>query len=613
MNNKPFVRKIIYIACIAILVIPLAFISRPETRNGLGEIEKPGGILAQLREKHNLSQAKMSDIDPASETMKLASLGLRGVAVNVLWMQAAKHRKDEDYDKLSSTLRLLTKIQPNFVKVWEHQAHNLSYNISMEFDDYEQRYSWVKRGLTFLKEGIPHNKRDHRMTDNMGMFTGNKFGKSDERSSYRRLFRNDNEFHEQLSDMVNPGDYNIGFGYEYDSWQLAYLWYGLSRDLVEEKNCRQYRSDVMFYMFQPSQLRNMIISLHDEFPPSKFMSNKWAESYNEWLDYGNQELTNSLGVVISLEGANALQEKLEKARAELDTYVPDGRRLEMLAELGQELGLSDEERALIKMSSDSLSEEQNERAANIKEKLADIDQRLDEKLAMQVKEKDKAMANKLVADIRSIKLQMKTMERDSETVNYPYWRTRTQVESQPATLEAHQALFQAEEVWRQSTYDDEYEYDYRTKTKKVTKKGAITLYNEAFELWKPIIEENPRLAYGQLSDRLATAISAYQRMLRYANRPWPEEFALQGLIDKRFEMGEQDGVPTTAYLNQLKGIESEDDTSDEIGGKKKKDKSDDGNAKSEKESKGEKNTEANDKSGDDKKPAEDDKGENGEN
>jgi len=56
----------------------------------------------------------------------------------------------------------LTKIQPSFVKVWEHQAHNLSYNISMEFDDYEYRYQWVKKGIGFLKQGIPHNKRDHR-------------------------------------------------------------------------------------------------------------------------------------------------------------------------------------------------------------------------------------------------------------------------------------------------------------------------------------------------------------------------------------------------------------------------------------------------------------------
>ena len=87
-NSNPFIRKIIYIACIGALLIPLSLVSRPETRNADGDINDAGGVLSMLREKNNLSQAKMSEIDPASETMKLASLGLRGVAVNMLWMQA---------------------------------------------------------------------------------------------------------------------------------------------------------------------------------------------------------------------------------------------------------------------------------------------------------------------------------------------------------------------------------------------------------------------------------------------------------------------------------------------------------------------------------------------
>ena len=48
--------------------------------------------------------------------MKLASMGLRGVAVNILWMQALEHQKNENYDKLAQTLQTLTKVQPNFVK-----------------------------------------------------------------------------------------------------------------------------------------------------------------------------------------------------------------------------------------------------------------------------------------------------------------------------------------------------------------------------------------------------------------------------------------------------------------------------------------------------------------
>jgi hypothetical protein len=285
MNNiTPFIRKIIYIACIGGLLIPLALVSRPETRNEDGEIKDAGGVLSELRDKHNLSQAKMSEIDPASETMKLASLGLRGVAVNMLWMQAMEHKKNEDYDKLASTLQALTKIQPNFVKVWEYQAHNLAYNVSMEFDDYEYRYAWVKKGLAFLKQGIPYNKRDHRVPSKLGFFTGNKFGKSDEKLSFRRMFRKDDEFHREMSDFINPDDYDQ-VGYGPDSWKMAYHWYDFSRKMVEEQSCPQREGDMLFYMYRPAQLRNQGLSLQDEFRSEEILMEIWRRADEERRDF----------------------------------------------------------------------------------------------------------------------------------------------------------------------------------------------------------------------------------------------------------------------------------------------------------------------------------------
>ena len=108
----------------------------------------------------------------------------------------------ENWDQLESTLNALIKIQPNFVKVWEFQAHNLSYNISMEFDDFESRYHWVKKGIRFLTTGLPYNISDHRMTDNLGMFTGMKIGNADEKVQFRRMFRADTDFHEEIDETL---------------------------------------------------------------------------------------------------------------------------------------------------------------------------------------------------------------------------------------------------------------------------------------------------------------------------------------------------------------------------------------------------------------------------
>ena len=149
MNNRAFTRKIIYITLIAGLLIPLSYVARPASVE-----PQSGGHIANLRYEFRLSQGQMTEVDPASETMKLASLGMRGVAVNLLWMQATEYKKKHNWDGVESTLNALVKIQPNFIKVWEFQAHNMSYNISREFDDYEFRYRWVKKGISFLTKGL---------------------------------------------------------------------------------------------------------------------------------------------------------------------------------------------------------------------------------------------------------------------------------------------------------------------------------------------------------------------------------------------------------------------------------------------------------------------------
>ena len=278
MSNS-FVRKIIYIVVIAVLLIPLSMITRPSVRN-----QNEGGVLARLRVKHNLSQAELSEIDPASETMKLASLGLRGVAVNMLWMQAIEHKKREEYDKLASSLKALTKLQPNFVKVWEYQAHNLAYNVSMEFDDYEYRCEWVKKGLKFMKQGVKHNRKDHRITDMLGFMTGNKYGKSDEKRSFRRLFKDDSPFHLEMSDMIDPESYEVDL-YGPDSWLMAREWYKQSNKLVDMGE-QMYKNDVMFFMLMPAQTRNRGLSLQDEHKTGDVIQEVWTRADKQWDEFG---------------------------------------------------------------------------------------------------------------------------------------------------------------------------------------------------------------------------------------------------------------------------------------------------------------------------------------
>ena len=157
-QNASFIRKIVYCCAIVVLLFPLFLLGQPATSSQVAGAARAqgsttGGMLARLRASYGLSQAELGQIDPASETMKMATLGLRGVATNLLWTKADGYKRTESWDKLSATLNQIAKLQPNYISVWEFQAHNLSYNVSAEFDDYRSRYHWVKKGLEFLLEG----------------------------------------------------------------------------------------------------------------------------------------------------------------------------------------------------------------------------------------------------------------------------------------------------------------------------------------------------------------------------------------------------------------------------------------------------------------------------
>ena len=575
MNNRPLIRKIIYIAMIGVLIIPLSLIALPETRDTDGSIKNSGGVLSRLRNEHKLSQARLTEVDPASETMKLASLGLRGIAVNVLWSQATEQKKNGDFDGLNSTLQALTKIQPNFIKVWEYQAHNLAYNVSMEFDDYEYRYHWVKKGLTFLKSGIRYNKQDHRITDSLGFFTGNKFGKSDEKESFRRIFTNDFEFRQEMADRIDPEGYEVR-EYGHDSWKMAYQWYNYSRRMVDNSIAKRQRNDMIFYMFRPSQLRNMGMALQSEHPTGSVIQDVWRQSYEEWKDYGEQELENSLGVRIKLNGSIAIEDKLDRLRNELDELVPEGTRAKLTQDVLPNSKLTEDEqneyKVLSERSADQLSDGDQQRWRYLSKALEKELAALDQRIAAEAAKENLVAATEVVSDIARAKRELQTISRDNQTANYPYWDARTRTESENATVVAQKALYDAQRQWKQSIYEDEFDFDYRTKEKNITRKGAITLYNEAFEYWQPILKANPRLMDGQLGNRLVANIKEYQKMLDFTNREWPKDFPMQEMIDARARAGDRDDLPTTAQLKEFEDDEVEESTPEEKDAAEKMDK-----------------------------------------
>jgi len=553
--STQFIRKICYIGLMIPLLFVLSFVGRPSTRDDSDAISDEGGVLSQLRSEYELSAASLSEIDPASESMKLGSLGLRGLAVNMLWLQAIEAKEKKEWDNMATTLDTLVKLQPNFIKVWEYQAHNLSYNVSVEFDDYENRYTWVKRGIEFLTQGIPVNRKDHRILDNLGFFSGNKFGTSDERVLYRKLFTNDDEFHDKMAEYVvksnlrpiDRGDFGP------DNWMLAHEWYRLSEEMVEKPEVRLRRKPFLFYQFKPAQLRNMMLSLYEEeFVNREASEILWRRAHDEWMDYGNRTIMVRDGIEYSMEMRNIDLNELRKKRALLDEIVP-GVRDQLTAQIREDARatIPDEVLALLKKNPDEYTDEELYQVRNAEQFLYRLDDQIDRKIAAQAPPDKKIRALELASEIERIIGLMRRVESDRNTINYEHWRDRTQVEATLPAIRARQAEFEASELSRRSIFDSYSRVDPITK-ERVEQPGAIQAYEQSFALWAGVLEDYPLLKVGPLMDDIIGKMYEYQKIRRTAGLlPWIPNHPLQQIIDERATRGEADELPTTMEVIEM--------------------------------------------------------------
>ncbi len=162
-RDRSFQRSLAYLFGMAVLLLPISYLGQPAVKSSTMRADEKSaiGVLAQLREQHELSAASIGDIDPAGATMQMVLLGGNGFAINKLWNNLMEAQKTEDWDTVRLTAEQLTKLQPHFYKVWDYLAHNQSYNMSVEFDDYRARYKMVISGFNYYKQGIDVNKMNH--------------------------------------------------------------------------------------------------------------------------------------------------------------------------------------------------------------------------------------------------------------------------------------------------------------------------------------------------------------------------------------------------------------------------------------------------------------------
>ncbi len=508
MNERnAYIRKVGYLVAVAVLLVPLFWLSQPATN------ESKGGLLAQYREDNGLTQANLGEIDPTSETMKLATLGLGPVAVNMLWEKANYYKKVEDWTNLSATLEQITRLEPNFPSVWEHQGWNLSYNVAVEFDDFHDRYRWIIKGLNFIREGVEFNANSTRLPWFIGWgICGQKIGRADEKVQYRKLFREDDDFH-KLDDPSRPRS-------ERDNWLVSRWWLDKAERVVDERggaikgivveektNIIKGNSPLVFYSGKPKSVINYGEAMEEDGIFGEVAKVAWERGGKAWFEFGDRELPNMSNGYHRLNDYERIVEHLKQDIAELDALAP-GVREQIREEMIEKLSPDDQRIARIP---------RHERTGDALGRSYDIDTR--------TTPNHYEVADRAPADVRIKAVQLarrifdeenteRDLDSDRDIVNFEYWRELCEMEQDEETLAARKGIFQAEDAFSHARLEQ-----------------AGQFYEEAFRAWRRPLDKYQRISQNNVFvGEFYETIGKYGEFLHQDSKPFPADFILKDMI-----------------------------------------------------------------------------------
>jgi len=514
-RERTLSRKIGYGVGICICVLLLYSLGAPSTRDSSGQVS-PGGKLAQLRAEYGLTEANLGEINAAGETIKLATLGLRGVAVNLLWERAHECKMKKDWTGLSATLQQLAKLQPRFISVWQFQAWNVSYNCSVEFDDYRDRYRWVIKGIQYLREGISYNQYEPRLLWDQGWFTGHKIGRADEKVQFRRLFRQDNDFHDSLPlELRDPTR---------DNWLCGKKCFQGVVQLHESGHKMKGKSPLLFYSDAPKCQINYAEAIVEEGTFDEVALEAWRRAAAEWRQYGKVLIETTFRdprtgdiLFIRLNDKDEDENYLAQAQkhiAALEALAPGLREKLRQQKLAT---LTKRERAALETPPAQRTAQEYELALAAERKIAVSH----EELAQRIEGPHRPKALQLAREAKLAEQMADYIDRYRQIVNFEYWRLRCQVEQDPQTLQARKYIYQAD------------------KEALINLPQALENYQKGLAAWRKVLDTHPKLLEDRTTgEELVEVIDRYKEHLGRIGEPrLPPDFPLQDVLDRYGKKG----------------------------------------------------------------------------
>lgn len=523
MNSRnSFVRKLVYLVVIALLLAPLYVVGRPaisERSNApANAARKPnrGGVLSQLRKRHRIAESDLGEVNPAGETIQWATFGLKGVAAVMLWTQAQQFQKEEDYDRLSATLNQIVLIQPNYVHVWESQAHNLTYNCSAEFDGYKQRYTWVKKGLEFLFKGVEQNANQPRLLNYTGWFFGQKIGRADESSQFRREFGRDTDFHVVVKEKLRArGQVDFekdvyGPNRTPDNWLVAKQWQLAAQNVIDTSDIPvRGASPLIFFKDAAMSQVNFATRIEEEGVLDEKAQIAWRDAQRDLETFGNRQIPHSNGTLLRLGDLDAVQQRIEatqKALLDLLPHAVEQLKAKKLA------SLTPAQRKAFELPPEQLTQLTlaDRQIAEARMSITNAE------IAASAPDEKKVEARKIALRLDNLQAELGRIISYRQQVNYDYWITRAKSEQSAEALKARQALFDAEKKLQEASLEE-----------------AQKTYEDAFKEWAEIYKQYPILERDVTALDLIPPIKNYFRTMGQLDKPIPKDFALRGMLEKQ--------------------------------------------------------------------------------
>ncbi|HEY1064791.1 MAG TPA: hypothetical protein VGE52_01720 [Pirellulales bacterium] len=499
-QTSSFVRKVVYLGVVVALLLPLAWLSMPSSpaRNG-GEAQ-PGGQLAQLRAKYNLANQQLGNIDPTSATINLATFGFRGVAANILWTKANEYKKVEDWSNMKATVDTIVRLQPFFISVWRFQAWNISYNVSVEWDDYRDRYFWVMEGVRFLQRGTDVNNDDPSLLYDTGWFISHKIGKSDEQKQFRWLFVRDDDFQGN-----RPRD-------QRDNWLVGKEFYRRAEKMRDAGRIFRGTSPLIFYATPGLNNFYYAIGQADDGRLDEVLRRAWNNGFMEWasteplsnavqplgarpiqLALDIPEVTRGSKNRIQLNREEEYRAQSAQLQAKLDALLP-GVRDQIFAE--KKAKLNDEER----VAWDRPEAERSPKERDLVYYATDKLRVQPAEIAARAPAEKKKEASDLAAQINDAEVYAHWINRYRDVINFVYWRTRCLAERTEDALAARRLEDEAKLANQNAALFE-----------------AREAYSRCLEHWRVLMQAFPQLAKDSLTaEDLLTLTKTYRETIPWA-------------------------------------------------------------------------------------------------